>query len=52
MLKIHEFWVNMFPVFKDNYEFIYVFFDVVSIIAMTRIFFTLPGYLLNTRKHI
>lgn len=52
MIKIHEFWVEMFPMFQNNYEFMYLFFDVVSILAMIRVFFSLPGYLLNTRKHI
>lgn len=52
MLDIHNFWVQMFPMFQGDYQFMYLFFDVVSIIAMIRIFFTLPGYLMNTRKHI
>lgn len=52
MLDIHNFWVQMFPMFQEDYQFMYLFFDVVSIIAMIRIFFTLPGYLMNTRKHI
>ena len=52
MLPIHEFWETLFPMFKTNYEFMYLFFDVVSVLAMIRIFFSLPGYLLNTRRHI
>ena len=52
MLDIHNFWVTLFPMFQTDYEFMYLFFDVVSILAMIRVFFTLPGYLLNTRKHI
>lgn len=48
MLQIHEFWVQMFPIFQNDYEFVYVFFDVVSIISMIKIFFTLPVYLLGS----
>lgn len=51
MLKIHEFWVQMFPIFAENYEFIYVFFDVVSVLVMIKIFFKVPyDLLLGTNK--
>ena len=45
MLNIDSFWRELFPTFHD-YEFIYIFLDVASIIAMIRIFFNLPGVLL------
>ena len=30
---IHEFWVEMFPMFVE-YEFIYVFFDVCTVLTL------------------
>lgn len=47
MLQIHDFWVNMFPIFAESYEFIYYIFDVFSILVMLRVFFELPAWLLG-----
>ncbi len=51
MLDIDSFWRELFPIFQE-YEFIYIFLDVASIIAMIRIFFNLPGMLLLGSKKI
>lgn len=51
MLDIDGFWRELFPVFHD-YEFIYIFLDLASILAMIRIFFNLPGTLLLGSKRI
>lgn len=42
---IHEFWIDMFPWFQ-GYEFLYVFLDIVSVLAMIEAFIVLPGYFL------
>ena len=34
MLQIHEFWVELFPIFKDSYDFVYVFFDIGDVISI------------------
>ena len=47
MLDIHNFWVNLLPTFQTDYEFVYLFFDIVSVIAMVRIFFALPSFCLG-----
>ncbi len=51
MLDIDSFWRELFPIFQQ-YEFIYIFLDVASILAMIRIFFNLPGMLLLGSKKI
>lgn len=52
MLAIHEFWVNLFPVFKESYEFVYVFFDIATIIFLIDLFLTVPKILLLRGKKI
>lgn len=39
---INEFWTDVFPQFKDNYEFIYVLLDISTIITIIRIFIMIP----------
>ena len=46
MLAIHEFWVELFPIFKDSYEFVYVFFDIATIIFLIDLFLNIPKLLL------
>ena len=46
LLDIHSFWVELFPIFQNGYEFVYIFFDVVSILAFIEAFIVLPGRLL------
>lgn len=46
MLQIHEFWEELFPVFKNSYDFVYVFFDIATIIFFFDIVLTLPKMLL------
>lgn len=50
MLEIHEFWVELFPVFQNGYEFIYIYFDVATIFTLLIIFFEVPTYLLLGKK--
>ena len=45
MLDIDTFWRELFPIF-EQYEFIYMFLDVASILAFIRIVFNLPGMIL------
>lgn len=52
MLAIHEFWTNLFPVFKNSYEFVYVFFDVATIIFLIDLILTVPKILLSRGKKI
>jgi len=40
MLAIHEFWVELFPIFQQSYEFVYVFFDIATIIFVIDLFDT------------
>lgn len=49
MLEIHDFWVRLFPMFQ-NYEFIYVFLDIETILVLISIFFELPSLILLSRK--
>lgn len=50
MLHIHEFWVELFPMFQNSYEFIYVFFDFATILALLTIFFEVPAAILLGKK--
>lgn len=52
MLEIHNFWVQLFPIFNESYQFIYVFFDIVSIIFIIDMFITIPKLLLLGGKKI
>lgn len=45
MLDIDGFWRQLFPIFQQ-YEFIYIFLDVATIISFIRIFLNIPGALL------
>lgn len=42
---IHEFWVEMFPMFSE-YGFIYVFLDFLTVYVMLYAIVVLPGRLL------
>lgn len=46
MLAIHEFWVELFPVFQESYAFVYVFFDIATIIFVVDLFLNIPKLLL------
>lgn len=48
---IHEFWTEMFPMFVE-YEFIYVFFDVCTVLTLLTLLFEVPSLILfgNSRK--
>jgi len=46
MLAIHEFWVELFPIFQNGYEFVYLFFDISTIIFLIDLFLTVPKILL------
>lgn len=52
MLDIHNFWVSMFPIFQESFGFIYIFFDVVTIIFLIDLFLTVPKMLLLGSKKI
>lgn len=52
MLQIHEFWTNLFPIFKESYEFIYVFFDIATILFLIDLFLTVPKILLLRGKDL
>ena len=52
MLEIHEFWQTLFPIFQENYEFIYVFFDIATIIFLIDLILTIPKILVLGRKKI
>lgn len=49
MLKIHEFWIELFPIFQQNCEFIYYFLDVLTIISLIRAFLEIPTIILTGR---
>lgn len=49
MLEIHQFWVEMFPMFTD-YQFIYVFLDLATVITLITIMFEVPTRLLLGKK--
>lgn len=42
---IHEFWVDLFPMFSE-YEFIYVFLDLLTIYVILYAVIVLPGRLI------
>ena len=52
MLQIHSFWTELFPVFQNSYEFVYVFFDIATIIFFIDMILTLPKLLLIGGKKI
>lgn len=52
MLQIHEFWTSLFPIFKDSYEFVYVFFDIATIIFLIDLFLTVPKILIGRSTKI
>lgn len=49
MLKLHEFWIELFPIFGENYEFIYYFLDILTIISLIRGFLEIPTIILTGR---
>lgn len=52
MLQIHNFWVEMFPIFQNSYEFVYVFFDIATIIFFIKLILTLPKFILLRGKKL
>ena len=52
MLEIHQFWVDLFPIFQNSYEFVYVFFDIATIIFFFDIILYLPKMLLLGSRRI
>lgn len=52
MIEIHNFWVELFPIFQSNYEFVYVFFDIATIIFFIDVILTLPKILLLRGKRL
>lgn len=53
VLKIDEFWREVFPMFQQSYEFIYAFLDITTIICLIRVTLKLPGALLfGSRKQL
>lgn len=49
MLQIHEFWVELFPMFTD-YQFIYVFLDISTVLTLITIFFEVPTRIMIGKK--
>lgn len=47
---IHNFWVEMLPMFQNGYEFIYIFFDVATVFSLLVIMFEVPSCLLLGKK--
>ena len=39
MLQIHEFWIELLPIFQGDYEFVYLWFDILTVIALLRAMF-------------
>lgn len=52
MIEIHEFWTTLLPVFKNSYEFVYVFFDISTIVFFIDLILTVPKILLLRGKQI
>ena len=52
MIDIHNFWVTLFPIFKESYEFVYVFFDIATIIFLIDLILNVPKFLLLRGKKI
>lgn len=52
MLEIHKFWVELFPIFQESYEFVYVFFDIATIIFLIDLFLSVPKMLLFRSKEV
>lgn len=49
MLQIDTFWRELLPLFTD-YEFIYVFLDLATIISFIKVMLFLPSILLLSSK--
>ena len=49
MIQIHEFWLEMFPQFVGNAEFVYLFLDALTVISFFRILTLIPELLLTGR---
>lgn len=52
VIAIHNFWVELFPIFQESYEFVYVFFDIATIIFFIDVILTLPKILLFRGKKL
>ena len=46
MLQIHEFWVELFPIFQNGYEFLYIYLDFATILIFIKLILTIPSMLL------
>lgn len=49
-LLIHNFWIDLFPMFQNGYNFLYYFLDILTIIALIRGFLVLPEFILTGRS--
>ena len=49
MIHIHEFWVELFPMFQGSAEFVYFFFDALTVISFFRILTIIPELLFTGR---
>lgn len=48
-MPIHQFWVEQLPMFQEQ-QFIYYFFDIITILTILRILFEFPRMLFNNKK--
>ena len=49
MIHIHEFWVELFPQFVGNAEFVYILLDAVTVVSFFRILTIIPELLFTGR---
>lgn len=50
--SIDTFWREVFPMFAESYEFIIVFFDVITVMFILRIIVKVPSYILEKGNRI
>lgn len=52
MLEIHQFWVQLLPIFNESYQFVYIFFDISSVIFIIDMLITIPKLLFLKGKEL
>lgn len=50
--SIDTFWREVFPMFVESYDFIIVFFDVLTVMFILRIIVKTPGYIMEKGNRI
>lgn len=47
---VRDFWVDMFPLFQNGYEFVYIFLELATIGVLFTIMFEVPAKIFFGKK--